>query len=485
MPRHRAGEALLCPPLRCVHHFVKESEVSEELFRILVVEDSTESQALLEPLLQQEGFEASYCATPEQAFSLLEGAEEFDVVISDLRTEGRGELSLLRTVKKRLPGVVVIIITGSSSIERAVEAVRQGAFHYLAKPYNPEELRSMLRRAKDKRLMHLELRELRSMFSTRGPKLIGKSPQIQEVKELIEVVAPLDCTVLLEGETGTGKELAAKLIHLMSPRADRKYLAVNCGTFQEDLLRNELFGHEREAFTGAQQLKKGVFEATDGGTLFLDEIGETPMATQVQLLRVLQEKNIIRVGGTTSIPVDVRVLAATNRNLLQQVEQGEFRQDLYYRLNVFILRMPPLRERTDDIALFCHHFVTKFASEYNKPVQGVSDEVLEIFMNYSFPGNVRELENLLERAVVLCDTPQIMPAHLPRQLQGRVSSPCQAPLSGELLSLAEMERRYIAHVLQQVQGNRTRAAEILGIDRVSLWRKLKRAAQNGGSNAAP
>jgi len=449
--------------------------VSEDLFSILVVEDNPESQALLAPLLQEEGFAASFCPTPEMAFALLGRAEQFDVVISDLRTEGRGELSLLRKVKQHMPGAVVIIITGSSSIQRAVEAVRQGAFHYLAKPYNLEELRTLLRKAKDKRIMQLELTELRSMVSRRGPRIIGKSPQIQEIKELIEVVAPLDCTVLLEGETGTGKELAAKQIHLMSPRADQKYLAVNCGTFHEELLRNELFGHEREAFTGAQRLKKGVFEAVDGGTLFLDEIGETPATTQVQLLRVLQEKTIIRVGGTTSIPVDVRVLAATNRDLLQESGHGEFRQDLYYRLNVFRLRMPPLRERADDIPLFCQHFVNKFAGEYNKDVTGVSDEVLDIFMSYSFPGNVRELENMLERAVVLCDGPQITRTQLPRELQSRTPSPCQAPLSGELFTLAEMERRYIEHVLQQVDGNRTRAAEILGIDRVSLWRKLKRS----------
>lgn len=459
--------------------------MSEDLFRILVVEDNTESQAQLALVLREEGFAPHFCRTTQEAFFLLEQDDpadsfdedlEFDVVMSDLRTEGKGELSLLRTVKTRMPEAVVIIITGSSSIERAVEAVRQGAFQYLARPYDMEELRTLLRKAKDKRLMQLELRELRSMFYQRGPKLIGKSPQIQEVKELIEVVAPLDCTVLLEGETGTGKELAAKLIHLMSPRADRKYLAVNCGTFQEELLRNELFGHEREAFTGADRLKKGVFEAVNGGTLFLDEIGETPMTTQVQLLRVLQEKSIIRVGGTESIDVDVRVLAATNRELLQEVENGDFRQDLYYRLNVFSLRMPPLRERADDIPLFCRHFVAKFAREYNKPVEGVSDEVLDILQAYSFPGNVRELENLLERAVVLCDGPVISRAQLPRELQQASRSPCQAPLAGELFSLAEMEQRYIGHVLQQVGGNKTRAAEILGIDRVSLWRKLKRAA---------
>lgn len=451
--------------------------MSDEVFRILVVEDDPEGQGRLEPVLGELGFEAKFVRTPHEAFESIEKEGEYDVVMSDLRTEGKGELNLLKTVKERHPTTVVIIITGSVSIERAVEAVRKGAFHYLAKPYKMEDVRSVLNKAKDKRLMQLELRELRSMFSRRAPNLIGKSLQIQEVKELIEVVAPLDCTVLLEGETGTGKELVAQLIHLTSPRADQKYLAVNCGTFQEELLRNELFGHEREAFTGAQGLKKGVFEAVEGGTLFLDEIGETPMATQVQLLRVLQEKNIIRVGGTKTIPVDVRVLAATNRELTKEVAGGSFRQDLYYRLNVFTIRMPPLRERADDVPLFCNHFVHKFSEDYHKNVEGLDDEAMETLMNYDFPGNVRELKNMMERAVILCGEPYIQLRHLPRRLHGSHSASCHGVPDGQLVTMAEMEERYIRHVLEQVQGNKTKAAEILGIDRVSLWRRLKRMGE--------
>ena len=451
----------------------------EELFRILVVEDDLESQEKLGAVLREERFEIRFCGTPEEAFAIMDTEEEFDVVMSDLHTQGKGELSLLRRVKQRAPATVVIIITGSASIERAVEAVRQGAFHYLAKPFRVEEVRALLHKAKDKRLIQLELRELRSMFSRRVPTLIGHSPEIQEVKDLIDVVAPLDCTVLLEGETGTGKELAAKLIHLMSPRGDKQYLAVNCGTFQEDLLRNELFGHEREAFTGAQRLKKGMFEAVDGGTLFLDEVGEMPLTTQVQLLRVLQEKNIIRVGGTETIPVDVRVLAATNRELTREVDAGSFRQDLYYRLNVFTVRMPPLRERADDIPLFCKHFVDKFAQEYKKEVEAVSEEVMGLLMCYDFPGNVRELENLLERAVILCDGPKIEKRHLPTLFRNMNSGSCVVMDGEQLVSLAEMEDRYIRHVLRQLGGNKTRAAEVLGIDRVSLWRRLKKMEEAG------
>jgi transcriptional regulator with PAS, ATPase and Fis domain len=303
-------------------------------------------------------------------------------------------------------------------------------------------------------------------------KIIGKSPNMQEVKRAIVRVAPLDCTVVIRGETGTGKELISRTIHEMSPRSGQQFLAINCGALNEDLLRNELYGHEREAFTGAVKGKKGLFEAVSGGTMLLDEIGDMPLAMQSQLLRVMQEKTITRIGGAREIPVDVRVLAATNRSLREEIAQGLFREDLFYRLSAFIIRVPPLRERPDDIPLFNRHFIDRYATELGKPVKMVSDEVMGIFSRHPFPGNVRELENIIELAVVLAEGEVIEKRHLPKRFLAEMEA-ARDTSKQPVLTLAELERQHILKVLSTTGGNRTRAAEMLGISRVSLWRRLK------------
>ena len=326
----------------------------------------------------------------------------------------------------------------------------------------------------------------------RAPRLIGQTRAMQDLKDAVDTFAVLDCTVLIMGETGTGKELVSRLIHEKSTRRAGRFLAVNCGSFSQELLANELFGHEREAFAGASMVKEGLFEATRGGTILLDEIGGTPHAMQVQLLRVLQEKTVLRMGGTEEVPVDVRILAATNRELAARVDAGEFREDLYYRLNAFTLRIPPLRERRDDILPLCSYFFTKYNREFGKQVEGFDDEVMDIFRGYPFPGNVRELENIVERAAILCETGLAGRSHLPERFrrpeermppQVSPPDPEPAPVSPDRLpSLAEVEQQHIRRVLKALDGNKNKAARTLGISRASLWRKLKQmeAPDDGG-----
>jgi len=290
---------------------------------------------------------------------------------------------------------------------------------------------------------------------------------------MIEQIAPADCNVLIQGETGTGKEVVARMIHQLSPRRDRRFVAINCGAFTEELLSSELFGHEKGAFTGAHTTKKGLMEIASGGTLFLDEVAEMPPSMQVRLLRVIQEKVIIRVGGVEEIPIDVRIIAATNKNLKKEVELGHFRQDLYYRLNVITLQVPPLRERRDDIPLLCHYFIDRFSKAQRKNITEISEDVMNILMEYEFPGNVRELENMMERAVTLATGNRIEVEHLPIDLQQRLFH-ITRPQKNELLTLEEHEREYIRWVLMKTRGNKSKAAEILGIDRVSLWRKMRK-----------
>jgi len=442
---------------------------------ILLIDDDRSSAEKLQRRLLAEGYGIEPCFSQAEALHRLQ-EREFDLVIVDVKQTGIDPFFLLEQTKEVAPSTEVIIISASATVETAVQAIKKGAFHYATKPFELEEVVLLVKNALEKRILRLELLELRGMVTDRRSvnDLIGKSPPIQQLKKEIARVAPLDCTVLIRGETGTGKELVARMIHRMSSRADRDFLAVNCGTLNEEILSNELFGHEKEAFTGAQKAKKGVFEAISGGTLLLDEIGDMPLAMQVQLLRVLQEKTVIRVGGTREIPVDVRVLAATNRSLKEEMARASFRQDLYYRLNVFTLRLPPLRERRDDIPLFCRYFLDKYAREFGKPVESISDEAMERISSYDFPGNVRELENVIERAVVLCDGPAITPEHLPRRLQKKNSLLAEQKTEDHFLSLKELEQQYIRDVLQLTGNNKTRAAKILGIDRVSLWRKIRK-----------
>ncbi len=441
--------------------------------RILIVDDEPIARDNLDYVLRKEGYQTVVAENGAQAISELE-RESFDLVMTDLRMQPVDGMEVLRRCREISPDTEVIVITGYATVSTAVEAMREGAFYYVPKPVNIDEVRILVRQALEKSALKREVCALRELVETQkaSPLLIGASPQMVHLKKTIEQIAPTDCNVLILGETGTGKELVAKTVHRLSRRAGQRFLAVNCGAFNEELLANELFGHEREAFTGARGVKKGLIEAADQGTLFLDEIGDMPLAMQVKLLRVLQERAFMRVGGTQEIPANIRLLAATNKDLKREVEEGSFRQDLYFRLNVITLMVPRLADRKDDILLLSRYFLRKFADEQGKSVETLTDAVIEILMSYEFPGNVRELENIIERAVAIATGPSIDVQHLPHDLQER-SSQIRRHEPG-FLTLEENEREYIAWVLEQVNDNRTKAAEILGIDRVSLWRKLKR-----------
>ena len=441
--------------------------------RILIADDERIARENLAHVLRKEGYETVAVESGAAAIEELERGE-FDLVMTDLRMQPVDGMQVLQQAKELHPGIEVIVITGFATVNSAVEAMQKGAYHYIPKPYKLEEVRILVRQALEKHSLRQEVKELRRqvMHQQGCSLLIGTSPQMDILKRTIEQIAPTDCNVLILGETGTGKELVARTVHQLSSRADHRFLAVNCGAFSEELLANELFGHEREAFTGARGVKKGLLEAANQGTLLLDEIGDMPLPMQVKLLRVLQERRLLRVGGTQEIPVDIRVLAATNKDLKREIENGTFRQDLYYRLNVITLEVPPLAARGEDIPLLCMHFLQRFSEAQKKRIEGISDDALGILTAYEFPGNVRELENIMERAVALANGPLIELHHLPADLQQL--SPHVRRHRSELLTLEENEREYIAWILEQVDNNKTRAAEILGIDRVSLWRKLKR-----------
>lgn len=448
--------------------------------RILIVEDELIARENLDHVLSREGYDIVAVESGQQAFQELEKGE-FDLVMTDLRMQQVDGLQVLERTKELFPDTEVIMITGYATVSSAVEAIQKGAYHYLAKPYNIAEMRILVRKALDKRWLRQEVIDLkRQVESQKGlPLLIGKTPQMEALKSTIQQIAPTEATVLILGETGTGKELVAKAIHHLSHRVDQRFLAINCGAFSEELLANELFGHEREAFTGARGVKKGLLESAPGGSILLDEIGDMPLSMQVKLLRVLQEKTLIRVGGTTEIPVDIRILAATNKDLKGQVERGAFRQDLFYRINVVTLYVPTLAERRDDIPLLCQHFLQKFAGAQGKQIDRIAGEVMDLLMDYEFPGNIRELENIMERAVTLAAGPVIEVSHLPKDFQ-QPGFQVQRRPKKEFLTLEENEQEYITYILKQMNGNKTKAAEVLGIDRVSLWRKLKRLDLNGG-----
>ncbi len=442
---------------------------------ILIVEDEKTARSNLEYIFKKEGYRVTAVDSGEKAIHELEHGE-FDLILTDLKLHKVDGLEVLERTRELQPEAEVIIVTGYATVESAVEAMKKGAYDYISKPYKLDEVKVLARKALEKRLLKKEVRELRKKIEETtdlGPVIIGKSEKINHLMKLIEHIAPADCNVLIVGETGTGKELFAKAIHYKSERKNKPFVAINCGAFTEELLANELFGHEKGAFTGAHTTKKGLLEVANDGTIFLDEIGEMPPAMQVKLLRVIQERKLIRVGGTSEIPLNIRILAATNRNLAHDVKIGRFRQDLYYRLNVITIHVPALTERKEDIPLLCQYFMEKYAKHQKKEISEISQEVIDILMNYEFPGNVRELENIMERAVTLCQGNKIEVLHLPPDLQQlTLRVPRQYPK--ELPTLEEYEKDYILWVLKKVKWNKTKAAQILGIDRVSLWRRLKK-----------
>ena len=440
---------------------------------ILIVDDEAITRENLAHSLGKKGYHVITAADGVEAIERLTDTE-IGFVLTDLRMHPVDGLEVLARAKRLQPEAEVVVVTGYASVDTAVEAMRRGAYHYIAKPIQIEELCLTVAKALEKRRLKKEIRDLRRRVADQSglARIVGQSQAILSLKEMIRQVAALDCTVLISGETGTGKELVARAVHELSPRAENRFMAVNCGAFSPELIANELFGHEREAFTGAARERKGLLEAAAGGSVFLDEIGDLPVPMQVNLLRVLQERSLRRVGGTREIAVDIRVLAATNRDLKKEVERGAFRQDLYYRLNVIALHLPNLAERRKDIPLLVRHFIAKHTPA-GAAVKTASPEVMDRLQRYDYPGNVRELENIVARGLALCDGPQIEPRHLQAELDGgalRIArrEPRQWP------TLEENERQYILAVMEEVGGNKTQAARMLNIDRVSLWRKLKR-----------
>jgi len=441
--------------------------------KLLIVDDEEIALRNLQHVMEKEGYQVAATQSGAEAMSLLE-KQDFDVVLTDLRMEGVDGMDVLKKSRELQPGSEVIMITGYATAESAVQALKQGAFYYIAKPFRLDEVRKVVAEAVGKVCLRREnealLREIARYRD--GDGIITQDIEMQRLLEVARQIAPTDCSVLISGESGTGKELFAKYLHQQSNRRDGPYTAINCGAFSEELLANELFGHEKGAFTGATALKKGLVEVSSGGTLFLDEVTEMAPSMQVKLLRVLQEKEVLRVGGTRPVKCDVRVLAATNRDIVEVVKNGTFREDLYFRLNVVNLHIPSLAQRNGDIPLLARHFLLKYAGRMKKPVTRISDEVMRLLMNYPFPGNVRELENLVERGVAMAQDDSIEVSHLPEAMQ-KMASFSYRKIEGRLPTLEEQELEYIRRVLEEVKGNQTAAAQILGINRASLWRKLK------------
>ncbi|HUL17436.1 MAG TPA: sigma-54 dependent transcriptional regulator [Terriglobales bacterium] len=442
-------------------------DVAVRAGRILIVDDEAVVRDSLAKWFSNEGYQIKSSASANEALAVVRPAE-WDVVLLDIKMPGMDGMELQRHLKEIDPELIVIVMTGYASVETAVQALKAGAYDYITKPFDPEDLLNTVSHAIEHHRAQREVARLQEQLREVSPKaeLIGESPAMKRVWEMIEVVAPSDSTVLITGESGTGKEVVARAIHAASPRRNMPLVAIHCGALSESLLESELFGHERGAFTGAQARRKGKFEVAEGGTVFLDEIGDISLKTQTDLLRVLQEKEITRVGGTQPIKLDFRCITATNRNLEAMVKEGIFRLDLYYRLNVVQVHLPALRERREDIPLLAIHFAKKCGTAMNRPAPHISDEAMRVLAGYQWPGNVRELENAIERAMVLSAGATIEAGNLPIA----VASPT-APAEGERLE--DIERRYIVKILEETGGNLSRAARILDIDRTTLYGKLK------------
>ena len=445
---------------------------------ILVIDDDLETCNLLSEIFSEEGWSIASSQTAEAARAAVQQSH-FDLIVSDINLGGRTNgVALLKEFKIICPDSEVILISGFGTLETAVEAVREGAFDYVSKPFNVNEVISTARRALKGRNSGEPAAVLLKEYSEASG-LIGHSPKMIEVYKEIALVAPSRSTVLITGESGVGKELVARALHLNSPRSGGPFVAVNCGAITESLLESELFGHVKGSFTGAVNDKQGLFEEANGGTIFLDEIGETSPGVQVKLLRVLQESEIRRVGGSRSVRVDVRVLAATNRDLESEVKENRFREDLYYRLSVVALRVPPLRDRSEDLPLLAAHALRR-ARGAGARATTISEGALALLAQYDWPGNVRELENTIEHAALYVRGAVITPEDLPEKIRkhDRSGSNRTDSMFEGLPSLEELERRYLIHVLQSVGGSRTRAAEVLGIDRRTLYRMAERYAIN-------
>jgi DNA-binding NtrC family response regulator len=435
---------------------------------ILVVDDEFSVRDSLEQWFKKDGYRAASAKDAQEALKLLQDGP-WDVVLLDIKMPGMDGLELQERIHEIDPELVVIMITAYGSVETAVSALKAGAFDYITKPIDPDELSHLVRRAIEKRQLESENLQLRRQVEqlSMPSRIVGESPQMKKVLEMVGSVAQTDATVLIRGESGTGKELIAQAIHANSKRRFFPIVPVNCGALPESLLESELFGHEKGAFTGAQYRRKGKIEMANGGTLFLDEVGTISAKTQVDLLRSLETKEFTRLGGSKPIKVEFRVICATNQDLEKLVEDGRFREDLYFRINVFAISIPPLRERREDIPLLAQHFLEKYSLQMNRPFQEYDPKAMDILVRYGWPGNVRELANAVERALVVGTPPAIRARDLPLQLSEGVTAP-----AGD--SLADLERVHIKKILDRTRWNITRGAEILGIDRVTLYNKIKK-----------
>lgn len=439
---------------------------------ILVVDDEKNIREGLKKSLELDDFKALTASNGQDAFKVFE-QEEIDLVITDLKMPQMSGEVLLKKIKQKSPNTPVIILTGHGTVENAVETMREGAYDFLTKPVNLKKLTLLIKRALANKQLEIENRELHKQLDEKFgfTNIVGTSPQIQKVFDVVKQVAPSTANVLITGENGTGKELIANAIHRLSPRHNSPLVKVHCAALSENLLESELFGHEKGAFTGAFGQKKGRFELADGGTLFLDEIGEIAPVVQVKLLRVLQEREFERVGGERTIKVDVRIIAATNKDLRKEVDEGRFREDLFFRLNVIAIEIPALRERITDIPLLVHSFIKDFAQQNNKGNMDISAKTLSYLENYNWPGNIRELRNVIEGAVVMAKDDTITEDNLPAYIVGAKSENVINIESG--MSLNEIEKNAIISTLALTKGNKTQAAKILGIGRKTLHRKLE------------
>jgi DNA-binding NtrC family response regulator len=447
--------------------------------RVLVVDDSEQMQFMLREVLVAQGLDVEVVGDAETALARL-AAQPYALVLLDIFLPGMDGMEALPKILERDPRLPVIMITGHGTREMAYQAMQRGAYDFFEKPFKMDEFLVVLRRALERRSLSQEVRSLAHILESAVPfdTIVGQSEAMQQVFRLVRKVVATDVTVLIRGESGTGKELVAEAIHRHSPRRDKPFVKLNCVAIPETLLESELFGHEEGSFTGATGRRIGKFELANTGTIFLDEIGDMTLATQAKILRVLQEREFDRVGGSKTVKVDVRVIAATNKDLAKAVEDGTFRKDLYFRLNVFSLNLPPLRERTGDLPLLVDHFVARAARKLGKPLDGFSSDALNLLLAHSWPGNIRELENIIERAAVLADGPVMGADCLPSQLLTFETAVPGEPLvaPGQTLddALADIERKLIRDALRHTGGVQTRAAKLLGITERSLWHRVKK-----------
>jgi two-component system, NtrC family, response regulator len=454
--------------------------------RIVVIDDEVNAATALETLLREDGYEVASAHDARAGLALLEQTDA-DVVLTDLRMPGMDGIELLARIKEMRPQTMVLLMTAYGTVKTAVRAMKMGAEDYLGKPIDVEELEVVLKKVLEKKRLLEETRVLRDRLTDKYDfdKLVGQSPEILSVFKTVRQVAPSSSSVLLLGESGTGKELFAQAIHENSPRRGKAFIKVACAALPETLLESELFGHEKGSFTGATYSRAGRFEMADGGTLFLDEIGDISPTVQVKLLRFLEEREFERVGGNRTFKVDVRVVAATHRDLRKKVDEGSFREDLYYRLNVIEIHIPPLRERAGDVPLLAHHFLHQYAAENKKPVRGFSDDVLGMLLRHSWPGNVRELQNAMQRAVVLATEPELTPEHFPtlrRAQMAALDTPAAGRKTGPAIpgsTLADIEKEAILRTLEAVDGSTSRAAELLQISARKIQYKLKEYQRAG------